>query len=327
MASVPAVQDQQQPQQNDGTIVPKESPVHSDQPYGPNNVNLPQDMQDALRSMCQEFAKEGLVSRRHEILRCRRARFYWQGQQYLWFDWDNFDWQVPYQGGFTISDDKDAQEQPRYAYVMNVYQPFGLAFIAVFASQVPTVHFYPQSLNRSEDVTAAKAASNASDLIEENNQIQRKMIDVARFLWTDGKVGAHVDYVADAERFGYADASTIDEGFAPMGEDSFVCPQCQAVNPISSYASMDEQGNASMQAQPTCLSCGTALDETNFKPAPRVPVPINKPDQVPAGQEVINFYGGLELHTPPWCNDFWEYPWLRLSFEVDKAKPKAAYPQ
>ena len=132
------------------------------------------------------------MSRRHEILKTSRARYYWQGQQYLWFDWDSFDWKLPYQGGWASEDDKDQQEQPRYNYVINVYQPFGLAFIAVFASQIPTVRFFPQSLNRSADITSAKASSNAAGLIEEQNNMQQKLIPIGRLLWTDGKVGFYV---------------------------------------------------------------------------------------------------------------------------------------
>ena len=285
-------------------------------------------MKSALRSLIDQFRIEGLVARRHEILKTRRARYYWQGQQYLWFDWDSFDWKLPYQGGFIGEDAKDQQEQPRYNYVMNVYQPFGLAFIAVFAAQVPTVRFFPQSLNRSEDITYAKASSNAAALIEENNNIPRKLISVARLLWTDGKIGSFVRYVADKERFGEEQVPDVTEGFSKMGEDSFKCPNCQETTPVSMFAQGQPGVPATMQQSPTCLNCGTPLSEDDFLPATRIPVPINGPSQgVPKGQECIDFYGSLELATPPWCNDFWEFPWLQLQFEVHKGKLKAAYPK
>src|SRR5277367_2545980 len=107
---------------NDGSRAPKENPNAPQQQYGPNNEQLPEELQSALRSLIDQFRIEGLVARRHEILKTRRARYYWQGQQYLWFDWSSFDWRLPYQGGFMGEDDKDQQEQPRYNYVLNVYQ-------------------------------------------------------------------------------------------------------------------------------------------------------------------------------------------------------------
>ena len=312
---------------NDGSVAPLESPNEPQGPYGLNNEQLPEDLQNALRQLIDQFRIEGLVSRRHEILKTRRARYYWQGKQYLWFDWDSFDWKLPYQGGWQTEDDKDAQEQPRYNYVINVYQPFGLAFIAVFGSQVPTVRFFPQSLNRSEDITAAKACSNAAGLIEEQNNISQKMISVARLLWTDGKIGAFWRYVCDKERFGTKQMPQITEGFSPMGEDSFKCPNCSQTTPVAMFASGAPGQAASMDQSPTCFNCGSPLGAENFLPAPRVPVPVNgEPVAMPKGQVVIDFYGSLELATPPWCNDFWEFPWLQKQFEVHKGKLKAAYP-
>ncbi len=152
---------------------------------------------------------------------------------------------MPYQGGWASEDDKDQQEQPRYNYVINVYQPFGLAFIAVFASQIPTVRFFPQSLNRSADITAAKASSNAAGLIEEQNNMQQKLIPIGRLLWTDGKVGFYVRYVCDEERYGKMQVPQIDEGFSTLGEDQFKCPQCGETSPVSMFA----QGRLAVQRQ------------------------------------------------------------------------------
>jgi len=330
---------QQQIPQNDGSRVPKESPNAPAQAYGPNNENLPERLQSALKMLVDQFRIEGLVARRHEILRVRRARYYWMGQQFLWFDWNEFDWRLPYQGGVTFAEDKDDQEQPRYDYVLNVYQAFGLAFIAVGSSQVPTVRWFPQSLNRSNDITAAKAASNAAALIEETNHIQQKMIDVWRWFWTDGKIGAYVRYVADKERFGEENVPSVSMGYSPLGEDGFVCPKCGQQTPVSAFALSGEMGgHARMEAEPRCpqlvpspagaqATCNTPLGADNFKAAPRIPVPLEgEPQSVARGQELITFVGALELATPPWCNDFWDYPFLQWQLEVHKGQLKAKYP-
>ena len=319
---------QEQVPQNDGTRAAKETPNAGPQPYGPNNETLPERLQSALKMLIDQFRIEGLVARRHEILRVRRARYYWMGQQYLWFDWNEFDWRLPYQGGFSGAEDKDEQEQPRYDYVLNVYQPFGLAFIAVGSSQVPTVRWFPQSANRSNDITAAKAASNAAALIEELNHIQQKMIDVWRLFWTDGKIGAYIRYVADKERYGEDRVPAMSMGYSKLGEDGFVCPQCGTNTPLSSFALGGEMGGpARMEANPACPQCSAPLGEDNFKPAVRIPVPVEgEPESVAKGQEQITFVGALELATPPWSNDFWDYPFLQWQMEVHKGMLKAKHP-
>ena len=76
-----------------------------------------------------------------------------------------------------------------------------------------------------------------------------------------------------------------------------------------------------------CPKCGTALGEADFRPAPRVPVPIGiGTRRVPNGQEVISIVGGLELNTPVWANEQYEFPYLQWQLEVHRAKLKAAFP-
>jgi hypothetical protein len=76
-----------------------------------------------------------------------------------------------------------------------------------------------------------------------------------------------------------------------------------------------------------CRSCGGSLGPEHFKPAARVAVPlITGVQRVSNGQEVISVVGGLELNTPVWANEMYEYPYLQWSMEVHRAKLKASYP-
>jgi hypothetical protein len=69
------------------------------------------------------------------------------------------------------------------------------------------------------------------------------------------------------------------------------------------------------------------LTADNFRPAPLVPVPLAvSTRRVPNGQEVISVIGGLELNTPVWANEQYEFPYLQWEMEVHRAKLKAAYP-
>jgi hypothetical protein len=44
------------------------------------------------------------------------------------------------------------------------------------------------------------------------------------------------------------------------------------------------------------------------------------------GQEVVSIVGGLELNTPVWANEQYEFPYLQWQMEVHRAKLKAAFP-
>ena len=62
------------------------------------------------------------------------------------------------------------------------------------------------------------------DLVEQNNRVQQLLTGVAFYLWTDGKIGGYVRYVADAQRFGSHDEPVIEEHYVPLGETRMCVP-------------------------------------------------------------------------------------------------------
>src|SRR5579862_5048861 len=307
---------------------------------GPNNERLEElrpDLVNALRELVVQYREEGIVARRHEIRRIRQARLFWQGLQYAWWNPQDMTWHLPYES--KLYDDSAAAEMPRYQFVTNLYQAFGLSFISVLSQDVPATRFYPQSAQSIADITTARAASQVSELVEQNNRVQHLLTGVAFYLWTDGKIGGYVRYVADAQRFGSHDEPVIEEHYVALGDDAYVCPECgaeQGVEQASACVGSPSAGKGSQaEACSTggllppviCRDCGAALGPEHFKPAARVAVPlITGVRRVANGQEVISVVGGLELNTPVWANEMHEYPYLQWSMEVHRAKLKASYP-
>jgi len=268
---------------------------------------------NALRDLVLQYRQEGVVVRRHEIRRIRQARLFWQGLQYAWWNPSDMNWHLPFESKF--SDDRELQDMPRYQFVTNFYQGFGLSFIAVLSQDVPSVRFYPQSSQSLQDIAAARSASDVAQLIEQNNHIEELLTSIGYFLWTDGKLGAYVRYVADGQRFGFHEEQALEAIEIPLGEDVYVCPQCGKEVPA-----VDNE-------PPVCPGCGTGLTEENLRKAERVSVPrVVGTRRVANGQEVISIAGGLELNTPVWANEMHEYPYLQWQTEVHRSKLKAAYP-
>src|ERR1700683_1076616 len=196
---------------------------------GPNNERL-HELQPrvvaALRDLMLEFRAEGLVARRHEIRHSKQTRRCCQGFQYAWWNPNDMSWHLPFDSQMT--DDQSAQEMPRYQFVTNLYQAFGLSFVALLSQDTPTTRFYPQSAQNEVDVAAAKAASDVADLIEQNNKVQQLLTGVGYYLWTDGKIGGYVRFVADGQRFGWHNEDLIEEATVKLGEDFYACPGCGA---------------------------------------------------------------------------------------------------
>ncbi len=349
---------------------------------GPNNERLDElrpDLVNALRDLVVQYREEGMVARRYEIRRIRQARLFWQGLQYAWWNPQDMTWNLPYES--KLYDDSAAAEMPRYQFVTNLYQAFGLSFISILSQDVPATQFYPQSAQSIGDITAARAASQVCDLVEQNNRVQHLLTGVAFYLWTDGKIGGYVRYVADAQRFGSHDEPVIEEHYVALGDDAYACPECgeeQAVSAAAAGGSEAGGTEAGVLASPfvvlsearnlsdefalddenrqrdsssalrngpprndkkagygappllppvMCRQCGASLGPEHFKAAARVAVPlITGVRRVSNGQEVISVVGGLELNTPVWANEMYEYPYLQWSMEVHRAKLKASYP-
>jgi hypothetical protein len=311
---------------------------------GPNNERLEDakpELVNALRELVRQYRAEGVVARRHEIRRIRQARLFWQGLQYAWWNPNDMNWHLPYEN--RSSDDRELEEMPRYQFVTNFYQGFGLSFVAVLSQDVPSVRFYPQSAQSLEDISAARAASDVAELIEQNNHVEQLLTSIGYFLWTDGKLGAYVRYVADGQRFGFHEEAVLEALEIPLGEDMYVCPECgketvahnpdQPVgatlgSPADDGAEVETGGaSPSPTEPPACKGCGTELTDAHLRKAERVTVPrVVGSRRVPNGQEVISIAGGLELNTPVWANEMHEYPYLQWQAEVHRAKLKAAYP-
>jgi hypothetical protein len=214
---------------------------------GPNNEALEElrpDLVNALRELVLQYRDEGMVARRHEIRRIRQARLFWQGLQYAWWNPKEMTWNLPYES--KLYDDSAAAEMPRYQFVTNIYQAFGLSFISILSQDVPATRFYPQSAQSIGDITAARAASQVCDLVEQNNRVQSLLTGVAFYLWTDGKIGGYVRFVADAQRFGSHDEPVIEEHYVALGDDAYVCPECGVEQGVG-------QGSGSVGQASACL--------------------------------------------------------------------------
>jgi hypothetical protein len=259
--------------------------------------------------------------------------------QYLWWSESDQNWHLPFEQ--KLADGSSLEDLPRYEFVTNIYQAFGLSIVAVLSQDVPRVRFFPASAQAEEDVAAAKAATEVAGLVERNNRIGNLIVDEAFNLWTDGKVGAYVRFVVDGQRFGFHPETELNAREVKIGDDVYVCPECDAETPAPSRAnvertvgarSRDTVRNAQIaHAVPpgkiSCADCGALLTEENFVAAETVTVPTAQTRlRVPNGQEVITTVGGLELKTPPWANEMHEYPYLQWNMEVHQARLRAAYP-
>lgn len=294
----------------------------------PNNENLNDlapELVGELRSLVVIYREEGIVARRTEIRRIRQARLFWQGIQYGWWNPTDNTWRVP--GESVEYDDEALQSGPRYQYVTNLFQAFGLSFITVFSQGIPHLVFYPQSSESLVDIATAKAANDVASLIEDNNDILEQLTKIALLLFTDGKLGGYVRFVRDGERFGYKEEPNFSESNVSLGEEAYVCPQCGTKVPSTAAGEGGGQpGEGESSPAPVCPNCGTQLQAADLTGGTMPSVSVTGQRSVANGKELISFIDGLQLNTPVWANEQSEFPWLQWQLETHIAKLKASYP-
>jgi hypothetical protein len=266
-------------------------------PYGPNNENLPDRLQEALRRLVLQFSTESDHARRQEIRRIKQAHQFWRGLQYLWWSERDQNWHLPFEQ--KITDRSSLEDLPRYEFVTNIYQAFGLSIISVLSQDVPRVRFFPQSAQAEEDISAAKAATEVAQLVERNNRIGNLAVEEAFQLWTGGKVGAYVRYVVDGQRFGFHPEAQLVARQVKLGEDIYRCANCGAETPAAAVDASSVTGDGdpvgAALAPPASASGTSATGDPRVAPttAPRA-VMLSEATRRPKATAPKGFSGALD---------------------------------
>ena len=147
--------------------------------YGRFMENIPDGVKQSLRSLIAEMKDETLSARREEVKKAKQAREYWKGVQNIWWAESDQEWRFPFETLFNR--DFISDQMPRYSFVTNIYQAFGLSIIAVLSQSNPVTRLFPQNTSQPEDVTTAKVGSEVIRLIQRNNEASALLERMAYF--------------------------------------------------------------------------------------------------------------------------------------------------
>lgn len=282
-------------------------------------------IQQALVALSEQYEFESDAVRRHHVRRFREAEEFWRGNQILFWAERDCRWHTPFEQAL---DRGSVGDLPRYDYVTNIYQAFGLSVIAAISQQLPRVRFEPVSTLREEDIATARAASLIADLIERNNRLDVLAIREAYLLWTQGMFGAYVRYVVD-EEFGTHPEPVYETVQTKLQDAGWTCVECGGFSPSAGITGSEADGTgfAPEDIAALCPSCGAELTVDQYQPEEHLDVPvISRIMAVPNGQEKISLYGGLNLKVMPYANELRESAYLILVEEQHVAALRATYP-
>lgn len=158
--------------------------------YGEFNVELPEELQNALRDLVHEAQREDLYQRRIEVMRDRRNRFYERGIQHIYEDLSGaFVLSTP---GQLVPDPTSPGSSIQCGQFINDYNIFGRCLqiiIAKLTENPPGVVFEADSDNPVDD--QAKTAGESYRIqFERQNDVDDIMTAVYRMMGLSGRTVA-----------------------------------------------------------------------------------------------------------------------------------------
>lgn len=275
-----------------------------------------EDLQRALYKLYIQSCAENRFARVIEVLDVQQGHLYWRGLQNAWRSERDECWNLPNAQHGLSGMPADADEMPRFDFVTNIYQAFGLSLIAAISQAPPRTRWFPDDAEEPEDLEFAEKMSKLSRIIERWNPVQIQMQDEVYHLWTGGVVGGQTRYIADGEKYGFESVEDYktEEQEAP---DEVRCAKCG----WSATASPETLTGA-------CPKCGAPLTEDNVAPGQTASVPVSAGEErMPKGRQVVSIAGALNLKRMPMsAREQADLHCLAYEEEIHYAKLRAAHP-
>jgi hypothetical protein len=246
------------------------------------------------------------AARTAQLLRAKRALFYWEGKQYGHLAWDShmgsFDW-VPM--------DFKEETQRVFSNVYNIIFSDGQKFNSLVGQRRLNQKAVPDdSQNSSQTEVASKANTMARHLLRYWKLQRRAPNEIAEVMWNTGPCYGFVEHVIDGRKHGYHTEPVYGmEEVAGPGE--LMCVTCGAKSP---------------EGSPQCINCGAPLDPATSPmiPGPPIQQTIQQGEEMYAkGMPELELLSCVQVMTPyecKWIDDDCE--WLDYSFPLSKQKAK-----
>jgi hypothetical protein len=191
------------------TAEPPDTPTATTTPqsgprsYGDANIDLPEELQDALLALVQEAQRQDLYQRRIEVMRDRRNRFYERGIQHIYEDIRTGMFVMGTPG--AVVPDPNGNGEIQCGQFLNDYDIFGRALQIIIAKLTENpvgVDFQPDSADNSADLQASEAAEAYRLLYDRRNDSKDLLTAIVRMMGLSGRTITWTRTEADVEKWG-----------------------------------------------------------------------------------------------------------------------------
>lgn len=274
------------------------------------------EVQDLLKTMVDNFAKEDQSVRQRQIKTWRRLKLMWENFRSTYFDEVAHDWRIP---STVISE--ETSDQAYYDKPINVFRAYLESIIAALSVTVPGIKCYPDDAENDLDLNTAKAGDKIADLIYRHNDVSLLWLHSLFIYCTEGLVAAY-NYSDEKEEYG----TFIQPKYQDTVENHQItsCPSCGYEMDNSTVDSDVEESQGTSEPE-VCPACNQTVNPVVTNQAVQVSELIRNEIKNKSRQR-LDAYGGLYVRVPNWARRQCDCPYLELAYETHYANVLEKYP-
>lgn len=206
-----------------------------------------------------------------------------------------------------------------YAHNDNIYQMFGMSFIAALMVEPGKVRYQPADASDESYEEIAKKASKIQAFNERKNDIKSLQQLELLYLWLTGSYWTYVRYIIDKDRAGTSPVPIIEMQTVKAMPDGYLCRSCGKFIP---------DGKATMfSSKPMCPNCGAQINQKDWFEGPEIEVPVQVgTNDVANGMTAFDIVCGLMIDANPDAAKPSETEILDYTVDISAAKVRSSYP-
>lgn len=206
-------------------------------------------------------------------------------------------------------------------YTNNITQTIRRNFTAAVCRAVPPVIIRPENAENLADMTTAKAAQEAWDIIERSNDAKNQLSLEGYDLYIFGVYFKRTKFKIDGSWAGYKEEQVYGDVEAELSSDHFHCTSCGSDTDANSVDFTNPDG---MQ----CTHCSSQITPSDFMPGEKTTVPgVVGKKKTPKGMVEQRVFNPLMIDTDPTAECIADCDLLALEYEVNVASLRNAYPK
>lgn len=305
---------------------PKTTPIDSDDPIadkGDDKYVDPllgkEDLQKALMDILHNFDTVEESNRVSNIRLWKKCENYWHHIQNMYWSIDANDWRSP------TSFYQNNPDESRIEYdmkIVNIYRAHGESIVAALSVNTPTVRFFPEDADDSEDVVTSKVMSKISKMIERQNKAKLLLMRMIYILFNQGMIAVH-NYSHESEEYGVRSKDIKASKEAHF--TNLYCSACgeklQELGPT--YDKPTKVDNTQTLVCPACNTETIPEVENTTKEISY----IAGTEEVPKVRQRIDAYGPLNVKISSYAYNQRSVGILVLDAEQNLAKAQEMYPE